>query len=215
MPWWRLAGQRGKLGVTIQPVTADIAASLGLREIRGALVSDVAPNGPARRAGVLRGDVIIKFNGFPVEDSNSLRNHIASTLPGAAVTLTVLRDGRERELRAILDELVAADQSNGNGEDSTAGSGFGMSLEPVTPATAAQLGLPRGASGLLVTQVDPSGAAADAGLQKGDVVIEVNRQPVHSVAEFNRALKRAAQRPALLLVNRNGTDLYLTLRPHS
>ncbi|HEY9284062.1 MAG TPA: Do family serine endopeptidase, partial [Pyrinomonadaceae bacterium] len=100
--------RRGSLGVTIQPVTSDIAQSLGLREVRGALVNSVVPGGPADRAGLKQGDLITGFNGSPVADPNSLRNAVASAQPGAEVTLTVNRGGREDQLRATLGELNTA-----------------------------------------------------------------------------------------------------------
>ena len=96
--------RRGMLGVTVQPVTSDIAASLGLSEVRGAIVSSVEPNSPASRAGLERGDVILTFDGQPVTDSNSLRNHVAGTLPGSKATLTIMRDGRQQTLAAVLGE---------------------------------------------------------------------------------------------------------------
>ena len=103
--------RRGKLGIVIQPVTSDLAASLGLPEVRGVLVSDVEPGSPAERAGVRRGDVILAFNGTPVIDGNSLRNQVASTQPGTEVTLTVFRDGREQQLRATLAEFTPATEA--------------------------------------------------------------------------------------------------------
>ena len=209
--------RRGKLGVTIQPVTADIASNLGLREARGALVNGVEPNGPAARAGVRRGDVIVNFNGSPVGDTNSLRNHVASTPPGTAVKLTVVRDGKEQTLRATLGELIAATgkgRMQGAGDEgSTKNSSLGMSVEPLTPALAERLDLPSGTTGLVVTDLDPAGPSADAGLQQGDVIVEVNRQAIHSEADLNSALQRGGARPALLLINRRGNDIYVTLRP--
>ncbi len=208
--------RRGKLGVTIQPVTADVASNLGLREARGALVNGVEPNGPAARAGVRRGDVIVNFNGSPVPDTNSLRNHVASTPPGTRVTLAVMRDGKEQLLRATLGELIATTGKGnlrGAGDGgSTKNSSLGMSVEPLTPALAERLDLPNGTTGLVVTDLDPAGPAADAGLQQGDIVVEANRQAIHSEADLNRALQRGAPLPVLLLINRHGNDIYVTLR---
>lgn len=97
--------RRGSLGVTIQPVTADLATSLGLKEVRGALINSVLPGSPAERAGLRRGDVVTAFNGSPVNDPNSFRNQVAATQPGTEVTLTLVRDGREEQVRATLGEL--------------------------------------------------------------------------------------------------------------
>jgi Do/DeqQ family serine protease len=98
--------RRGQLGVSIQPMTAELAANFGLKEVRGVLVNGVAPNGPAAKAGIKQGDVILAFNGTPVSDGNTLRNHVASTAPGATVTLTILRDGREQQLQVPVGEYV-------------------------------------------------------------------------------------------------------------
>lgn len=206
--------RRGQLGVTIQPVTAEIAANLNLPEVRGVIVSSVEPNSPAARAGVQAGDVIKGFNGAPVTDSNSLRNLIASTAPGTEIALTLWRDGNEQQVRATLAELPnqtergPADSSNRPG----AGGRYGMSVTPLTPNLANQLGLPATVKGLAVTQLDPLGAAAEAGLSPGDVIEQVNRQGVSSTAELQAALERAGDRPALLLVNRRGNRIFLTLR---
>ena len=105
--------RRGSLGVTIQPVTSDIAASLGLQDVRGALVNSVSTGSPAERAGLRQGDVITAFNGAPIADTNSLRNAVAGTQPGAEVSLTVRREGREQQLRATLGELNTAAQLPG------------------------------------------------------------------------------------------------------
>ena len=209
--------RRGQLGVGIQSVTSDIAASLGLSEVRGVIVNSVAQGSPAERAGLRRGDVITAINGTPVRDGNSLRNQVASTQPGTEVTLTFLRDGREQQARCTLTELTA--DTKGAGEQGDAGDGasdggkLGISVEPLTPETSAQLGLQKGAQGLVVKGVDPSGPAAKAGVQQGDVLVEVNRQPVRTVGEVQGALQRSGSRPALLLVNRGGNTMYLTVKP--
>jgi serine protease Do len=206
---------RGMIGVTVQNVTSDLAASLGLSEVRGALVGSVQPGGPAERAGLRRGDVIVGFNGAPVTDSNSLRNRVASTQPGTEVTLTITRDNREQQVRVTLTELPASGSSpagdDGGGQADTGRLGIGV--EPLTPELASRLNLPAGAQGLVVTDVDEAGPAADAGVQVGDVVVEANRQPVRSVADLQAAVQAAGARALLLLINRRGKSLFLTVRP--
>src|SRR6266498_3504780 len=210
--------RRGTLGITIQPVTPDLAASLNMPAARGAIVNSVQAGGPAERAGIKREDVITAVNNQPVADSNSLRNVVARTSPGTDLTLTDVREGREQQFTITLGELPvnakpAADEGTNGG---SSGSGkFGLGLEPLTPELAAQLGLSRGEQGLVVTQLDPGGPGADAGIREGDVILEVNRQPVRSVSDFTAAVQKSASRPVLVLVNRRGTVVYLTLRPRS
>jgi Do/DeqQ family serine protease len=210
--------RRGMLGVNIQGVTSDLASTLGLAQVRGALVSGVTAGGPAERAALRRGDVIMAFNGVPVADSNALRNMVARTLPGVAVTLTVSRDGREQQIPLTLGELPAekdtASAGDGGGARGAASTGkLGVGVEPVTPALAQRFNLKAGTQGLVVMAIDPAGPSAEAGLQEGDVIEEVNRQPVRTAADLQAALKQTGTRPALLLVNRGGDGLFLTVRP--
>ncbi len=210
---------RGQLGVVVQAVTPDIAASLGLTETSGVIVSQVQGGSAAERAGMRRGDVITAVNGQAINESNVLRNAIARTAPGTQVTLTIRRDGSEEQIRATLDELKVSENGNsagseeGNGDNSSNDGGqLGLRVEPLTAATAAELGLQSGTEGLLVRAVDQTGPAADAGIREGDVLEQVNRQPVRSVAEVQAALQRSGDNPALLLVNRRGTTIFLTVR---
>ncbi|HWS90429.1 MAG TPA: DegQ family serine endoprotease [Pyrinomonadaceae bacterium] len=210
--------RRGMLGVNIQNVTADLASSLGLGQARGAIVSGVQAGGPADRAGVRRGDVITAFNGTPVTDNNTLRNAVARTQPGAVATLTVSRDNREQQLRVTLGELPAAG-ARGESEESTAAQeesgGLGLSVQPVSPALVQRFNLKGATAGLVITDVAQAGAGAEAGLQPGDVIEEVNRRPVRTAAELQAALKASGERPALLLVNRGGDALFLPVRPRA
>ena len=209
---------RGMIGVGIQSVTADLAQSLGLTQVRGALVNEVRPASPAASAGVKRGDVIVAFNGAPVADSNAFRNMVARTQPGTPVTFTVARDGRELELRATLAELPV-ENSNGEGDDATASGAsnaesgkLGVVVEPLTPDAAARMELSRDTRGLVVTNVDPEGPAADSGLRRGDIISEVNRKPVSTREELRAALANSGARPVLLLVTREGQTIFLTVR---
>lgn len=208
--------RRGMLGVTIQAVTSDLAASLGLSDVRGALVSSVQAGGPAERAGIKRGDVIVGFNGAPVIDSNSLRNMVARTQPGTEVTLTISRDNREQQVRVTLGELpVEKSRATEDGGGPAADTGkLGIRVEPLTPALSSRLNLPAGTQGLVVMDVDPVGPAADAGIREGDVIEEVNHQPVRTVPDLQGAIERSGTRPALFLINRRGDSLFMTVRPH-
>ncbi|HEX8137973.1 MAG TPA: DegQ family serine endoprotease [Pyrinomonadaceae bacterium] len=211
--------RRSKLGVGIQPVTADMAASLGLQQARGAIVTQVEPGSPAERAGIRRGDVITAYNGTPVTDSNSLRNQVARTTPGAEATVTVMRDNREQQFKVTVSELTAEKREDEGAETGTGGPNsrstgkLGITVEPLTTALASRLGLQSGAKGVVVTSVDEDGPAADAGIREGDVIEEINRQPVRTPQELTAALQRPTTRPVLLLVNRRGQPAYITVQP--
>jgi len=204
--------RRGMLGVTVQPVTSDLASSLGLSDVRGALISSVQHGGPADRAGVQRGDVILALNGSPVADSNALRNQIANTEPGSEVTLTILHDKREQQIHAKLAALpasrkIAAADNTSNGNTGE----LGISVQPLTPELASRLRLPI-AQGLVVTDVDELGAAADAGIREGDVVVEANRQPVRALTDLQPTIQNIGSKPLLLLINRGGNTVFVTVR---
>jgi serine protease Do len=206
--------RRGQLGVTIQPVTSDIASSLGLKESRGVLVNSVTPGGPAERAGIHRGDVILAINGEPVHDTNSLRNRVASTKPGSEVTLTILRDGSEQQVRVTLGELSSrTGGATGRGEGGGATGGkLGISAQPLTPEIAARLGLEANTEGLVVVAVEQGSPAAEAGIQQGDVIAEANRQPVKTTADLEEAINRSGDRPVLLLIIRQGRTVFVPVR---
>jgi len=210
--------RRGHLGVIIQPITSDMAANLGLKDARGVIVSNVEPGSPAERAGLKQGDIITAIDGKQIDESNSLRNIIASAAPGTEVTMTVLRDGREQQLRATLGELpnrTAGRPTGGSGPGGGASEEdrLGLIATPMTPELAARLGLRRDAQGLVITDVDSGAAAGAAGLQPGDVIEQIDRQPVRSSEDLKSALARAGSRPMLLLINRRGSSVYVTLRP--
>jgi Do/DeqQ family serine protease len=200
---------RGMLGVTIQPVTSDIARSLGLEHVRGALVNTVQPGSPADKAGVRRGDVITGVNGETVKDGNVLRNEVSQLAPGSNVKLTVVREGKEQTVNATLAELrkegVEAD-SQAAGPDHT---GFGMAVESLTRDRATELGV-KVSSGVIVTDVQSGGRAADAGLRPGDVISEVDGKAVAGVDALRSALKTGS-RPALLLVHRGAATMFVTI----
>jgi len=209
---------RAQLGVTVQPVTSDMAESLGLKQPGGAIVSSVADGSAAEHAGVKRGDVIRSFNGQPVQDFNTLRNRVADAAPGSTATLGIVRDGKEQTLNVKLGEAEAAksarDDSAPAGDDKAA---LGIAAAPLTPELASRTGLPHDAKGVVVQQVNPDGRAADAGLQSGDVILEVNRQAVGSIDDLRSAVRKTADRPTLLLVHRSAdgrsADLFVTVRP--
>jgi serine protease Do len=207
---------RAQLGVSVQPVTSDLAASLGLSDTRGAIVSSVEPGSAAERAGVKRGDVIVSFNGQPVTEYNALRNRVAEAKPGASATVGIVRDGSEKTLTVKLDEASPNRTARGSSNDapeSADQTALGVAVAPLTPEAAARAGIRGNIKGLLVQNVEPDSRAADAGIRPGDVIVEANRKSVTSVDELRAAVRGTPDRPLLLLVNREGHDLFLTVRP--
>ncbi|HKB10280.1 MAG TPA: DegQ family serine endoprotease [Vicinamibacterales bacterium] len=210
---------RSQLGVTVQTVTSDLAESLGLKQTHGAVVSSVAPGSAAERAGVKRGDVIETFNGQAVHDTNTLRNRVAESTPGSTAELVIVRDGGEKKLAVKLDEANPEKLARGRGDRDSESNGsedktaLGVSVAPLTPELRDRTRAPKDAQGLVVQDVDPDGRAAAAGVQPGDLIQEVNRQPVKSVEDLRAALKKTTDRPTLLLINRQGNDIFVTVRP--
>jgi serine protease Do len=207
---------RAQLGVTVQGVTPELAESLGLKQNTGAIVSNVTEGSAADKAGIRRGDVIQTFNGVAVHDTNTLRNRVAESGPGSSANVAVVRDGVEKHLTVKLAEATASkaararDSEPGVSDDKTA---LGVAVAPLTPELAEKARAPKDAHGLLVEDVNPDGRAAAAGIQAGDVIQEVNRQPVKSVDELKAALRKTSDKPTLILISRQGSNLFLTVKP--
>lgn len=207
--------RRGQLGIFTQPVTPELASAMGLKDTDGVLVADVDPNGAAARAGIKRGDVVRKIDDTVVHNPNALRNKVAMTSPGTEVTVTVLREGKEQQFKVKLGELRAAAERGGGGEqdeeEGVQGSGarLGISVQPLTPQVARQLGLRGDVAGLLVRDVAPSGPAAEAGIQPGDVIVEANRQTVRSTADLQKALGKGGT--MVMLMHRQGRTFFVTV----
>jgi serine protease Do len=201
---------RAYLGIVPQDVTPSIAKAFGAKEATGALVSDVSPDSPAQRAGLQRGDIILDVNGKPVVDSNQLRMNISMMHPETTVDLKVMRNGAERDLTAKLEELPTKEASVENPSQGNKSSLSGVSVEDLDAQTARQLGLAPTTKGVVVTRINPASAAADSGLQRGDVIQEVNRQPVRNTEDFERAMSNS-KNETLLLVNRDGRTMYVAV----
>ena len=198
---------RGFIGTSVQKVTPEIADSLGLKQARGALVADVIKGGPAERAGLKHGDVIVEFDRKEIKDSSDLPIQVARVAPGMSVQIKVLRDSKEMTLPLTVGEMkeneIIASTQEGD---------LGLTVQPVTPQLAENLGLER-AEGLVITAVKRGSPAEEAGLRSGDVISEINRQPIKNVADYNRELTRSEKaKSVLLLVRRGQSSLFLALK---
>jgi serine protease Do len=202
---------RAYLGIMVQDVTPGIAKAMGLHDMRGVLVGDVSPAGPAQKSGIQRGDVIVELNGKTMEDSRELRMAISMMNPDASVKLKLLRNGTPSDMTVKLGELPADKEEAKAEEGSTDGIFDGVSLENLDSQTAKQLRLSAAATGAVVTQIDPSSSAASSGLQRGDVIQEVNHQSVKNVAQLQEAVSKAGKNP-LLLVNRHGSTMFIAMQ---
>jgi len=201
---------RAYLGVIAQEVTPGIAKAFHEREVRGALVGDVSSNSPAARAGLQKGDIILEVNGKPVNDGAQLRMNISLMQPGTNVNVKVLRDGATRDFTVRLAEMPTERAALEKNSDTPESAMEGVSVENVTARTARELGLPSATAGVVVTDIDPASPAAHSGLQRGDVIQEVNHQAIHNTTDFEHAL-RSSKDETLLLVNREGNTLYVAV----
>lgn len=200
---------RGYIGVTIQTVTPELAESFGLKKALGALVGEVVKGGPAERGGVKVGDIIVTFDGKPVKTSNELPRLVAETLVGKTVDVTVFREGKELHLSIKVAELskekISAQLPSAPVER------FGMKVDEITPQLRQQFGIEE-SSGVVVVSVDQGSLADEAGIQQGDVIKEVNRKTVRTLADFNEAMGKAGKgKPVLMLMKRDKQTFFVTL----
>jgi serine protease Do len=214
LPQLRASGQvtRGWLGVVIQGVTPEIAEELGLADAQGALVSKVIEPGPAHDAGIETMDVIREFDGKPVDDYDDLPRIVAETPVDKKVEIAVIRDGKRVTLRPRIARLeepelqrASVTPTQGTADD------FGLRVQDLTKDLAEQLGLEDQAHGVVVSAVDPSGPAAEAGIRRGDVIIEVDRHEVTDAGDLEKVLGDADDR-ALMLIRRGENQLYMTVK---
>ncbi len=205
--------QRSQLGVMVQPLTADLAAGLGLEAVRGALVNEVTSGSPAAKAGLRPGDVIVRLDGDEIVDPNALRNRIAAAKPGTSVSLEVLRDGRTERLTATLAPQEGSRRPSRApaSRDGDPNARLGIRVTPLTPDLAARLDLPRTARGVVVMGVDADGPGAAAGLRQGDVITRANDRDVETVAQLKDALSARQGRPSVLVIVREGRTLFVAV----
>jgi serine protease Do len=211
--------RRGWLGVRIQDVTPDVAEAMGLAAAHGALVTDV-PDGPSKDAGILSGDVIVKFNGLDVTDSKTLVRAVADAPFGQAVPVVVMRSGKEETISVVLGRRETAEADQPQPAAATAPAKpetadvLGMTLLPVTSDMEQDLGLQPGTKGLVITKIDEKSAAFDKGLRNGDVITEAGQKPIETLDDLQTQIKEAkdaGRKSMLLLVRTQGEPRFVAL----
>jgi len=201
---------RGWLGVYIQPLTSEAAENLGISGRRGALVSDVTPGGPAEKAGIRSGDVIVGFNGKEIKDEHELPQVVGSTKPGKSVNVRLLREGKEMTVAVTIAEMQGEPVAPAGGHDLS--KNLGLTVQDLTAELAQRIGI-ENTKGVVVTGVADGSPAEDAGFKEGDIIRQINRRPVSGMAEFTKmAGKFKTDKTTLFLVERGDARILLTVK---
>ncbi len=204
---------RGWLGVAIQSISPDLLKAFNLEDTQGALVADVMSDGPAAKAGLQRGDVIVGFNGNKVQDSTELPRLVAAIAPGTKVQIEVVRGGKKMTIPVTLGTLPEEKEASAKLQPADVGESLGLQVEAITPEVVRSLRLDN-TKGVVVSRVAPDSPADKAGIQRGDIVREVNRQPVMDIESYTEATSHLTPNaPALFLLERRGSSLYVALKP--
>jgi serine protease Do len=209
--------EHGYLGIIMNDVTPDNASFFHLQDASGAIVAQVSPDSPASRAGLRNGDVIAELNGQKIDNSGALQVRVSEMTPGTNISLGIVRDGKPQTLNVTVGQFHNNKEVASNDDDSQGGpkSGkLGLAVSDLTPQVRQQLGVPDQVHGVAVQNVRPGSPAEDAGLQPGDIILEVNRQPASSANQFVSEVHGSpAGKDVLLLVWSRGNATYLTIRP--
>jgi serine protease Do len=202
---------RGFLGVQVQQVTPELAQSFGLDQPRGALVAFVQPNSPGDQAGIQKGDVIVEFNGRKIVDMHELPRLVANTAPGSEAGVKLVRKKQERTVRVSVGDMPEEPRQSSAGEPS--GGELGLAVQELTPEIARQLSLPD-TPGMVVADVEEGGPADEVGMRRGDLILEVNRQKVTNIQDFQAALGHPTDtKSVLFLIRRGDSTVYVALQP--
>jgi serine protease Do len=202
---------RGYLGVNIQNITPELADSFGLKNRDGALVAQVLPNGPAEKAGLQSGDVITAINGEKVGDSQKVQLAVADLPPGSKIDLDILRNGRAEHLTATAAERPDANKAEAYASNDDEGVLNGVAVGDLDREAREQADIPSGIHGAVITNVDPNSAAARAGLQPGDVILEINKQPVQNAQDAVDLSAKAVSKKTLLKVWTKGSEIFVVV----
>jgi len=211
---------RGYMGILPQELTPDMAKAFGMPNVHGVAVAQVTANSPAEKAGMKVGDVITAINGNPVEDVNTFRLAVAGFAPGTTVHLKVARNGQNLDLPVALGEYNLEAEGNGRGQDNNLpgtgekGALRGVSVQGLNSDLRQQLQLPEGTTGVVITDVDSDAPSAAAGLEQGDVIVQVNHKPVNTVADFNSAVRAGASKDSTLLLVRTQQGTHFVVVPN-
>jgi serine protease Do len=203
---------RGWLGIMIQDITPELAESFGITETNGVIVGDVVAESPAEKAGLKRGDIVKSLNGKTVDNAHSLSRAVAALGPDSAANLEVIRDGKPKEIKVTIGTMPeeAADQKRGGPKSESA---WGITVQNLTPELAQKFGLDDNETGVVITDLQPGTAAAEARLKAGDVIKEVNRQKVQNVRDYKQTIQKMKKgETLLLLIKRGANTFYLALK---
>jgi len=198
---------RGWLGVSIQPITPELAREFGLKEEKGILISDVIHNSPAEQAGLQRGDILTEFDGKEMRDPSQLKNLVANTQPGKEVVVKYVRNGKINTAKVLIKELSAEAQSSTTFENLLKG----ISVQDITPDIRRDLNLPPRVTGVVITNVRDDSPAGEV-LSRGDIIVEVNKKKIDNVRDYDSMRSRIkSDQRLLILIYRNGSTMYITL----
>ncbi|HIC95195.1 TPA: PDZ domain-containing protein, partial [Candidatus Bipolaricaulota bacterium] len=202
---------RGYLGVWLQSVDADLAKKFGLKKPSGVLISDVIEGSPADKAGLKVGDLILKYEGREVESPSHLQMMVISTEPGTKVKLEIIRGKRHRIVEVKISKRSEAEIASRTERTSW----LGITVQTLTPDLAGKFGYNENLKGVIVVNVDPEGPAARKGIQRGDVIREMNNQEVRSIRDYKRILKESDPKEGVLLwIQRGERAFYVALYPN-
>ena len=211
---------RGFMGILPQELTPEMARAFGMPNGRGVAIAQVEPNSPAEKAGLKVGDVITAVNGTSVDDVNAFRLQIAGFAPNTTVHLKVARSGQNLEVPVTLGELNLEAENRGGGQGNNLPGGGekgalrGVSVQGLTSDLRRELQLPEGTTGVVITDLDSDSPASAAGLEQGDVIVQVNHKPVNTVAEFNSAVRAGASKDSTLLLVKRGQGTQFVVVPN-
>lgn len=203
---------RGWLGVMIQDMTPELAKSFDLKEAKGALIADVMQGSPAEMAGLRRADIVLRLKGKEVENAHTLSSLVAAIPPDSRVTFDIIRNGKEKSVNVTIGMMPQPGEEATRREETL----WGLTVQNLTPQLAERLGLDPSERGVVISDVEPGGSAAEAGLQPGDLIKEVDRQVIKNLADYTQATEKAEKSEGLLLLlKRGGSTLYVALKPPS